>query len=219
MLNFFRNNSGFIQHYFFSLKKSSAGFTLLELLIAMGIFSLVITAGAWLLISGLRYNTIIWDQLQGQNDGRRALQQVVDIVRRSEESSIGAYAIVLADDNELIIFSNVDNDSYREKVRFWLDGTTLKRGVIKPSGNPLGYTAPEEVVELAHDVVNIAQSTPLFSYYDEDYTGSESALETPADITAVKLIKVQLEIEKNPDKTPVPLHVESMVGIRNLKEN
>jgi prepilin-type N-terminal cleavage/methylation domain-containing protein len=195
------------------------GFTLLELLVAMGIFSLVLLGGVWLLISGLRYNTIIWDQLQGQNDGRRALQTVVDVVRRAEESNIGSYAIVLADDNELTFYANADNDSYKEKVRFWLDNTTLKMGIIKPSGNPLGYSGAEIVVEIAHDIVNIAQGVPVFIYYNEDYTGTEEPLDSPADTTQVKLVKIQLEIEKDPDKTPVPLHVESMVGIRNLKEN
>ncbi|MBT4120810.1 MAG: prepilin-type N-terminal cleavage/methylation domain-containing protein, partial [Candidatus Magasanikbacteria bacterium] len=73
-------NNGFTQHYFFSSKKSSAGFTLLELLVAMGIFSLVILAATWIFISGLRYNTIIWDQLQGQTDGRRAVKEIMDIV-------------------------------------------------------------------------------------------------------------------------------------------
>ncbi|MFH1947311.1 MAG: prepilin-type N-terminal cleavage/methylation domain-containing protein [Candidatus Magasanikbacteria bacterium] len=213
------DNYGFTQHYFFSLKKSSAGFTLLELLVAMGIFTLVILAGAWLLISGFRYNTIIWNQLEGQKDGRQAVQRVVDFVRRTEQSSIGSHAIVLAEDNELIIYTNTDSDSFVEKVRFWLDGTTLKMGTVKPSGNPLGYAGVETTVELAHYVVNLSEGVPTFIYFDENYTGIEDPLETPADTTLVKLIKIQLEIEKDPEKTPVPLHVESMVGIRNLKGN
>ena len=201
------------------IKINNKGFTLLELVVAVGIFTLIILGGAWLLVSGLRYNTIIWDQLQGQSEGRRALKSVVDIVRTAEESSIGSYAIVSADDNELILYANVDDDSYIEKVRFWLDNTTLKMGIIKPSGNPFGYTGSEIDLELTHYVVNIAEGEPLFYYYDEDYTGTQSALTTPADTTLVKLIKIQLEIEKDPDKTPVPLHVESMVSVRNLKEN
>ncbi len=203
----------------FKARTDNKGFTLLELLVAMGIFSLVILASTQFFISGLRYNTIIWDQLQGQTDGRRAVKEIVDIVRKAEESSIGSYPIVLADDNELILYANVDNDSYREKVRFWLDDTTLKRGTTKPSGDPLGYSGAESVVEIAHYIVNIAESAPLFIYYGEDYTGSEEALITPADAGSIRIVKVQLEIEKDANKTPVPLHVESMVHIRNLKEN
>lgn len=201
------------------IKTNNKGFTLLELLVAMGIFSLVILAATWIFISGLRYNTIIWDQLQGQTDGRRAVKEVVDIVRKAEESSIGSYSIVSAEDNELILYANVDTDSYREKVRFWLDETTLKRGITKTSGDPLGYSGTESVVEVAHYIVNIAEGAPLFEYYDESYTGSEVALLTPADVASIRIVKIQLEIEKDPDKTPVPLHVESMVQVRNLKSN
>ena len=195
------------------------GFTLLELLVAMGIFSLVILAGTQIFIDGLRYNTIIWDQLQGQTDGRRAVKEVVDVVRKAEESSIGGYPIVSAGDTELILYANVDDDSYREKVRFWLDDTVLKRGITKPSGDPLGYSGIENVVEIAHYIVNTTQGTPLFMYYDEDFTGSQDALLTPADAGSIRVVKIQLEIEKDADKTPVPLHVESVVSVRNLKTN
>lgn len=202
-----------------NLKINNKGFTLLELLVAMGIFSLVILTATWIFISGLRYNTIIWDQLQGQTDGRRAVKEVVDIVRKAEESSIGGYPIVSAEDNELILYANVDTDSYREKVRFWLDDTILKRGITKPSGDPLNYSGTEVVVEIAHYIVNIAEAVPLFEYYDENYIGSEEALITPADVGSIRIVKIQLEIEKDANKTPIPLHVESMVSVRNLKNN
>jgi len=185
----------------------------------MSIFSLIVLVLASFLIDGWRYNTIIWDQLQGQTDARRVVQETVNIIRKAEESSIGAFPVVLAKDNELIIYANVDTDFYRERIRFWLDGTTLKRGIIKPSGNPLNYSGTEQVVDLAHYVVNISKGIPLFIYYDENYTGVENPLTTPAEVALIKLVKVQLLIEKNPDKTPIPLRVESMVQIRNLKSN
>ncbi|MBT6819264.1 MAG: hypothetical protein HOA57_02700, partial [Candidatus Magasanikbacteria bacterium] len=46
-----------------------------------------------------------------------------------------------------------------------------------------------------------------------------TALITPADVASLRIVKVQLEIEKDPDKTPIPLHVESMASVRNLKTN
>jgi len=201
------------------VRTNNLGFTLLELVVAMSIFSLIVLVLASFLIDGWRYNTIIWDQLQGQTDARRVVQETVNIIRKAEESSIGAFPVVLAKDNELIIYANVDTDFYRERIRFWLDGTTLKRGIIKPSGNPLNYSGTEQVVDLAHYVVNISKGIPLFIYYDENYTGVENPLTTPAEVALIKLVKVQLLIEKNPDKTPIPLRVESMVQIRNLKSN
>jgi len=155
-----------------------------------------------------------------QNDGRRVVQNVVDFARKAEESSIGSYPIAKADNYELAFYANVDDDSNREKVRFWLDGTTLKRGIINPSGNPLQYVSSTEVVvQLAHDVVNISKSTALFYYYDANYTGTGSALSQPVSIPDIRVIRIQLELEKDPNKTPVPLRIESVVNVRNLKSN
>lgn len=192
---------------------------MLELLVALGIFSLIIVSVSWLAIYGFRYNGIIWEQLKTQSDGRRVLREAVDVIRRAEQSSIGSYPIASAGDYDLIVYSNIDSDSYREKVRFWLDGTTLKRTVIKPSGSPLVYSGAGQTVELAHDAVNIAKGEAVFGYFDENYTGSEAPLVQPVDITKIKVIRVRLELEKDPTETPVPLRVESTVQIRNLKNN
>ncbi len=199
--------------------KNKQGFTLIELLVALGIFVMIAMAASWIMIYGLRHNRIIWDQLQTQTDGRRVLQDVVDDVRQAEESSLGGYPLITATDNELSFYANIDDDSWRERVRFWLEGTTVKRGVIKPAGNPLNYSQIENIVEIAHEVVNLSQGTPLFLYYDESYTGTEASLEQPVVITDIRAVRVQLELERDPMASPVPLLVESLVEIRNLKTN
>ncbi|MFA4831597.1 MAG: prepilin-type N-terminal cleavage/methylation domain-containing protein [Patescibacteria group bacterium] len=197
-----------------------SGFTLIELLVSLGIFSLIILAVAWFIISSLRYNGIIWEQLSTQNDGRRVLQEIVNHVRRAEESSIGSYPIELAAPYELIFFANVDNDSERERVRYFLAGTTIKKGVVNPTGNPLRYvTSTETLVEIAHDVVNLEQESPLFFYFNESYAGTSTPLLQPVNVTAVRMVRAALELEKDPTESPVPLHVESTVQIRNLKVN
>jgi len=195
------------------------GFTLIELIIGVGIFVLIAIPTSDMLIHGFRYNAIIWEQLTTQNDGRRALREVVDIVRKTEQSSLGAFSVAAASSYDLTVYANVDSDSLREKVRFWLDGTTLKKNVIKPSGSPLSYSGVGTTIELAHSAVNISKSIPLFTYYDENYTGTQAGLSSPIDVTRIRVIKIDLELEKDPTETPVPLRVESMVQIRNLKTN
>jgi len=195
------------------------GFTLFEVIIGMSIFVILAMGISWVLIVSLRTNDIVWNQLGGQNEARKVLQEVVDTVRRAESSSMGAYTIVSASPTEFIFYANTDTDLLRERVRFWLDGTTLKMGTIKPTGNPLQYNIADEIVkELAHDVVNTEEGTSTFLYYDSTYTGTEDPLLEPVDATLIRLVRVQLEIEHDPDKTPVPLHVESQVSIRSLKE-
>lgn len=192
------------------------GFTIIELLVAIAIVAVIAGAGFLILGKSFRYNRIIWEQLETQNQGRKVLQEVVSNAREAEESEIGAYPIETAGEYELTFYADIDNDSLREKVRFWLDGTTFKKGVVKPSGEPLSYSGSEQTVELAHHVVNISQAKEIFSYYGQNYTGSESALAQPVDVTEVRLVRVYLELEKDPAESPVPLSLETVIYPRNL---
>ncbi|MFA5211594.1 MAG: prepilin-type N-terminal cleavage/methylation domain-containing protein [Patescibacteria group bacterium] len=202
------------------IKKNKKAFTLLELVISLAIFSFLIMGATYLIINSLKYNNILWDQLESQKEGRKVLQDLVNILRRAEDSSLGGYAIVSSGDNEIIFYANVDSDNLREKVRFWLDGETIKKGITKPTGNPLSYgNSEEKIVEIAHYVKNLETNTPLFLYFDENYIGNQNPLVQPVDSTKIRVVKVQLEIEKDEEKSPVPLHLESIVQIRNLKEN
>ncbi|OIO19289.1 MAG: hypothetical protein CO029_01165 [Candidatus Magasanikbacteria bacterium CG_4_9_14_0_2_um_filter_41_10] len=198
---------------------SKKGFTLMEVMVAIGMFAIISVAVGWILIHSVRSTDIIWEQLATQNDGRAAVQQFVDDVRRAETSSIGSYPISDASSTSFVFYANVDNDNSREKVRFWIDGTDLKKGVIQPSGNPLNYDGEESVITIAESVVNIAKGIALFEYYDNTYPVTSTPLTVPDALTDIRIIRMQLELEKDPTATPVPLHVEAVVNIRNLKDN
>ncbi|HLD31381.1 MAG TPA: prepilin-type N-terminal cleavage/methylation domain-containing protein [Patescibacteria group bacterium] len=199
-------------------KRSQLGFSLLEVIIVIAIVSLLVSGLTALVIYSFRYNAVIWEQLKTQNEGRQALQKVVDIVRRAESSNIGSFALESASSTTLVLYANVDGDAYRERVRFYLAGTDFKMGVIKPSGTPLAYEGEETEKILASDVVNLTKDEPVFLYYDEDYTGSEGALIEPIEAANVRSVRLHLELEKDPTETPVPLQVETLVQIRNLKQ-
>lgn len=195
------------------------GVTVIELIFTLSIFGLVTAALATMFISGLRHSDTLFDQLSAQSDGKKVVETFVRDARKAESSSIGSYAIESAAENELIFFANVDADTLRERVRYTLSGNTVKRGITKPSGEPLRYvTSTETVAEIAHDVQNAAAAVPFFTYYGSAYTGSEAPLSSPPTTTAVNAIKVQIELERDPNASPVPFHVESFVRIRNMSD-
>ena len=201
-------------------KNKHSGFGLVELIVAVGIFALIGGASTWFVIHGLRYNNIIWEQLSTQNEGRKAVKYFVDDLRKAEESSLGSYPVVKAGEYEVIFYANLDDEVDRERVRYWLEDNTFKKGVVKPSGNPLSYpTENESVVELAHSVVNAEKIAPIFLYYDENFTGTENALDQTVSVVDVRVVKIQLELEKDPTETPIPLHIEGLAQVRNLKTN
>lgn len=203
-----------------TISENKRGVTLMELLIAIGIFALIAVGAGEIIITAFRSNASVWERLEVQRDGRRVIQQVVNDVRQAEQSSIGGFPILTAGANELTVYSNIDKTGYRERVRYFLDGSTLKKGVIIPSGNPLVYSAAAETfTEVAHHVVNVTSSIPIFSYYNTSYTGTEAALTQPVAVGSVQAIRVKLILDKNPNAAPSAYEVESVAQIRNLKLN
>ena len=205
-----------------NLPKKYRGVSLLELIFVIGIFSFLTLAAGSFFIRTFQFDRIIGDQLFGQKEGRRIISEIVNVVRTAETSSVGGYPIGVASTSTLTIYANIDSDTLRERVRYWLEGTNLKKGVLKPTGSPLAYSGQETVTILAQNVRNNSINLPVFQYYDESYTGSgtSTALTIPVSLTSIRMVRVTVEINKQGGAfTSAPLRVESLTHIRNTKTN
>ncbi|MBI2030652.1 prepilin-type N-terminal cleavage/methylation domain-containing protein [Candidatus Kaiserbacteria bacterium] len=200
------------------LRSSESGFSLIEILVGIGIFTLIGIAIYTFQRDVFSLNRVIVSNLSVQDEVRRTLKIMSAEIRTASPSSLGAYALTQTATSSFTFYSNIDSDASKERVRYFLSGTTLKKGVIKPSGSPLTYNPANEVVtELIHDLANTATST--FTYYDEDYDGTSPPLAEPIDISAVRLVKIMLVIDKDPAALPASMTLTTQVSIRNLKDN
>lgn len=199
-------------------KCAQAGLSVIEVLVGMFILTLVGLASYSFQKSILSQNKIISGGLTAQDEARRALKIMSAEIRTVSPASTGSYAIAQTATSSFIFYSNIDGDSFKERIRYFIDGATLKKGVIKPTGNPLTYNpANETVSELARDVANAA--TAMFRYYDTNYDGTTGALPEPINISAVRLVKITLVIDKDPSALPSPLTLTTQISMRNLKDN
>ncbi|MBI2037320.1 MAG: prepilin-type N-terminal cleavage/methylation domain-containing protein [Candidatus Magasanikbacteria bacterium] len=206
-----------MQVFFNQVKSDRRGITLVEVIVSIGIFSFLVVAITALFLTSWKYNKIVWEQLKTQNEGRKVTRDFTNELRVASLSSIGAYPIESASSSQIVFYGNIDADTVKEKIRYFLSGRTLKRGVIEPSGSPLTYNSANEViVDLAYDLVT---STVLFSYYSSGYTGAEAQLPSPVDVTQIRVVGISLTLEEDPNASPVPFYIESKVMLRNLKDN
>ena len=189
------------------------------MLVVVSIFIMFAGTIAELLMWGNHGKDVVFEQLSKQNDGRIASQNFLNDLRRASYSSIGAYPIELASSSQIVFYSNVDTDSWKERVRYFVATTTLKRGITKPTGNPLGYNSVNEIVEeVARDLNN---TTTLFYYYDQNYDGvtNTSTMSMPIDIAKIRMVGIKLWLDLRPNVSPAPLYIEGKTEIRNLKSN
>jgi len=201
--------------------KKESGLTLIEVLVASGIFLFIVTA-MWLFVKqSYKMQSFTFGQSMAISEARRGVETLIKEAREALPSDTGSYMIEKADDNEFIFYADYDRDNAIERVRYFFSGSDFYKGVIEASGDPLEYLSENETVDVISKYVRNESSESVFSYYDGNYSGSATdiPLNTPADVLALKLVHINLRINVQPDKAPVDYYLESDVQIRNLKDN
>ena len=195
-----------------------SGFSIIEAVVAISILALVGIAIFTFQKDVFSLNRIFSQSIVSQEEVRRALKDMSAEIRAASPSSIGAYALAETSTSSFIFYSNIDDDSFKERIRYFLDGTVLKKGVTKPAGDPLTYNpASETISDVVRDIANGA--TALFSYYDTAYDGTTQPLAEPVDVSAVRLVKITIVVDRNPLAPPNPITLTTQISMRNLKDN
>lgn len=192
----------------------NSGFTLIEMIIAIAIFAIVMLAIT-------TFFTILYKEqgtdivkIEGTNIAGRALEKMGSEIRKMNRAENGTFAIELADGQNLIFYSDVDNDGQTERIEYLLNGTDLERKLTEP-GASLDYSGGETITSAASYVRN--GTDPIFAYYDETYTGSEAPLACPANVTQIKVIGISMDINMNENYSSGLTHTETKIHPRNLK--
>jgi prepilin-type N-terminal cleavage/methylation domain-containing protein len=199
-------------------KMCNKGFTLMEILVTIAIFSLIMIAIGTFARNTFYYNNIFSNGLTSYDEANKLLQPIASEIRSASPSSLGAYNIESATDTSFVFFTDTNNDGLKERVRYFLSGTALRRGVIAPTGSPLKYLTANEVIK---DIVpNLKNgTTAIFTYYDTNYNGSTAPMTQPVSITTIRLVKITLIIDIDPNRSPIPVTISTQVSLRNLKDN
>ncbi|MCW9054511.1 MAG: type II secretion system GspH family protein [Candidatus Pacebacteria bacterium] len=190
------------------------GFTLLETLMVLGVF--IIVLGALVASIGFFYrsNTHALEQSFAVQSARKGIEGMVKDIREATFSDEGAYPIVSIATSTITFYSDVDSDIFIERVRYFLDGTDLKRGVTDSAGDPLTYNdVEEEVSTISDNVRNNAESIDIFTYYN----GAGSEIST-ASTTDVRFIKAEVVVNVNPSRLPNNYTLRSSATLRNLRD-
>ena len=195
------------------------GFTLVEMIVAISILTIMVFAMVAFFISLYREQATDVVRIKRIREASVAIEKISLEIRKMNRGEDGSYPIGSAQEQSLIFYSDIDNDGLAEKIESFLSGTDLVKRTINPTGDPYQYILedppnPPDIIMAG----NIRNGTdPIFRYYDEDYTGSEVSLSDPVNVTAVRSIGINLDI--NPDNNYLvhPFHIGTKIHPRNLK--
>ncbi len=179
------------------------GVTLIETVLLLGISAAISVSLAVLAYNFFSYSRAAGERIQVESQIRGSLEKITEELRRAAPSDAGAYP--------LVFFSDTNNDGKKERVRYFLDGEILKRGIIQSAGQPPAYNLASERITL---LANFIKNSSVFSYYDGTYSGSGPPLVFPVSASDVRLIKISLTIGVGQDL----LNLNTNVVLRSLRD-
>ncbi len=202
--------------------KTTSGLSLVEMIIVIGIFVIGMTAFTMLFTRGWESNTFIMEEGQASLAASRGVDSLVGELRRVRQGDNGSYPVESADDNNLVVYMDIDHDDATERVHYFLDETNkkVKRGVAEPiAGNPITYPAGDETVSDVVSYVTNGDSAPVFYYYSSDYPASPNPISTPvvaSDLQNIRLVRVNLFVNIKKGSGPENIFFESFAELRNI---
>ncbi len=192
---------------------------LVETLITLGIFIVIMVAVGTFEANIFSYQRSISGSLETSTDAQVIFKTIIKEVRSMSPSATGAYPIVTAATNTLSFFSDPNGNGTPDQITYSLIGNTVYRAVIVPTGLPLSYSASNQSTTTLISNVRNSSTTPLLEYFDNTYTGSELPLSQPVTLSAITLIRMNLTLDTDPNKSPTFVTYTTDMSLRNLKTN
>lgn len=195
------------------------GFTIVELVVVIAVTSVLMLVIGQMLASVFSGSRQQFLAMTNVDQAVLIANKFTNDLRNATNGVDGSFPIGLADNNQIIFYSNSGLATNPNRIRYYVSGTTLYRAVTAPSGSPLVYNLSSEVSNpVQTDIANGVN--PIFTYYDGNYNGAGSALTLPVNINNIKYIKINLTIlKKSQANSASTFSVSSGGVIRNLKTN
>lgn len=195
---------------------NTKGLSYIEIIISVAVTAIIILVIGKLATTSNIINSLIDQTVKIRQSSDYTFQTLVSDIRSMIPSATGAYPIETASSTSFIFFSDTDRDGVVDRVRYALATSTLDRGTIKPTGNPLTYNTSNEII--VSNIYNVDVGQSSFAYFDENWTGSQIPLSSPINLLAIRVIQVTIAV-KSSTSTENIVKFTNTIMPRNLKQN
>ncbi len=210
-----------------NFNKTYKGITFVEMIVTIAITSIIMLGSSLFFVKMWTMHHFAIKSGVASFVASKAVDDSVNMMRKAQQPLNGAFPIEMADDHEFVFYADYDNDGTVERVRYFVEDSIFKRGIIEPNiAIPPTYNGTEDIRDLANNITNdIASGEVIFSYYNIDGTIYEyddiegMALETTATPADIRMVKIVLYVNPEPIfRSPDDVRIESFVVVRNLTE-
>ena len=198
----------------------SSGFTLIEVVVSIGVAMLVLAAFIGIQILVRQSFLFTFNSSVTINQANGGVQQVVRGLREARSAENGSFVLDIVNDQDLAFYTDSDQDGQTERLRFFLDGTELKRGIIEPIGFPITYPVENETIVVMTEYVQ-NNTSPVFYYYNDDWPQdtTNNPLAVGSRLSDTRFIQIDLRVNADPSRQEAEYSLSPYVQLRNLKDN
>lgn len=202
-------------------KNRIKGFTLIETMATIFIFSIIMVGTTLLLQNIFKSGKQQPLALDTTDQARIAMFNFTNELRNATAGNDGSYPLNLTNNSQVILYSTYGSpaNTIVNRIRYYVSGTTLYKGVTTPSGNPLSYNIAAEKSSIV--ITNLGNATtPVFYYYDGNYIGTNAPLAQPINVNNVKYVALNLILPKQDSRgDTTTFNITGGGTLRNLKTN
>lgn len=184
------------------------------MLVTIAIFSILMIAIVESVQFFYRANESSLDQSFQIDSARRGVEFMVRDIREAQNGDDGSHPIASMGSTTLTFYSDTDEDTGIERIRYELVEDTLFRNILDSSGTPPTYTGAGSTTTVSGFVRNIEEAVPVFQYYDEN--GAEITDYTL--IGGVRTVTINVVVNILPIRAPEEFTLRSSATIRNLRD-
>lgn len=194
--------------------KKKSGFTLIEVIVSVTIFSLIIGGVVFLVADIFNQSGFQSKVLDNNDQARKVASTFTNEVRAAVPSANGAFPIESAGTQQLIFYTQTATTINR--TRYYLLNGKLYKGVTVPTGNPPVYNVNNEVNTVVQNAMATGVTDTIFSYYN----GSGNVLTQPVNVTQIRNISISIKVYLQGSRNNINTYTVTSSGtIRNLKDN
>ena len=201
-------------------QKNTYGFTLVEVLVAMFTFALLAALVAGFAVYYFQSYNFSFEENQQVGIAQSGLTTMIREIREARLADNGAYAIEQALDDSFTFFADVTNDGRSDRIRYFINGNELQKGVTEPTAVPVTYPAANEQIKTVVTNVDMA-GTPIFTYYNGEWPDdtANNPLAVGSRLLNTRFVDVKLRINIQSTIGAQAFNLSSGVTIRSLKNN
>lgn len=195
------------------------GMTLVEMLVAIAILLISMEGVNLLMVKSWSANKFVLEMGNASLIASRGTTKVVNEIRKTRQADNGDYPIESGGNFDLKVYLDSDGDGKTERIHYYLSNKILYRGVTSPvAGLPITYPAGDDSVTVISSSIVNTPTDPVFYYYNGNYPSDtvNNPLSTPVVVSGVRMIKVHLMVNIDPNHAPDSINIEAFAQLRNL---